>query len=73
MGVVTAHVTLLGKRAVDEAPWLEIELRYSDVLWQLPALAGGYIRKFGIAAEEPLNQWLQEAPFEVILPSWPGK
>src|SRR5688572_14729710 len=73
MGVVAAHVTLLSKRAIEKASWLEIKLRYSDVLWQLPALAGSDILQFGIAAEESLNEWLQEAPFEIVLPGWSRK
>ncbi|HEY0322157.1 MAG TPA: hypothetical protein VGC66_14450 [Pyrinomonadaceae bacterium] len=71
--VVAAHITLLREGTVEEPPWLEIELRDPYVLWQLPTLERIEVFQFGIAAEEPLRERLQEAPFEVALPVWSGE
>ena len=73
MCVVAAHVTLLRKRTVEEAPRLEIELRDPNVLGQLPALEGIEVLQFGVATEEPLRERLHKAPFEFALPARSGE
>ena len=65
VGIIAANVGPLGERAIEEAPRLEIKLRYPDVLRQLSALEGFQILQLGIAYEESLQEGLHQAPFEL--------
>lgn len=71
MGVVAAHVVLLGEGTVEKASWLEIELRDADVVGQIPTPEWVHVREFRVAAKQSIGQRLHEAPFEFALPPGP--
>jgi hypothetical protein len=66
MSVVTAHVTLLREWTIEKTARLEIKFSYTNVRRQPYTFQRFHIVQFGIAVEDSLRQWFQEAALEFV-------